>query len=127
MLGNVDWWPQLHRVSARGKFGFVSPGLRALPVSPPAEPVASVAGEHLRVCPQGLTCCTEVMEHNLSAQSRQEFDRAVRDTLNKLGTLLKLRALRFDGKFHVYNLVGLATVSFLGSVSCVSYRPDLNE
>jgi hypothetical protein len=39
------------------------------------------------------------MEHNLSAQSRQEFDRAVRDTLNKLGTVLKLRAYRFDGKF----------------------------
>jgi len=38
------------------------------------------------------------MEHNLSAQSRREFDRAVRDTLNKLGTLLKLRAQRFDGE-----------------------------
>jgi hypothetical protein len=60
--------------------------------------VLSFTGEHLRVCPQGLTCCTEEMEHNLSAQSRQEFDRAVRDTLNKLGTLLKLRAQRFDGK-----------------------------
>ena len=58
----------------------------------------SVTGKHLRVCPQGLTCCTEEMEHNLSAQSRREFDRAVRDTLNKLGTLLKLRAQRFDGK-----------------------------
>jgi hypothetical protein len=60
-----------------------------------------VAGEHLRVCPQGLTCCTEEMEHNLSAQSRQEFDRAVRDTLSKLGTLLKLRAQRFDGKLEL--------------------------
>lgn len=58
-----------------------------------------LSGEHLRVCPQGLTCCTEEMEHNLSAQSRREFDRAVRDTLNKLGTLLKLRAQRFDEFF----------------------------
>ncbi|XP_069678727.1 uncharacterized protein dlp [Periplaneta americana] len=58
-----------------------------------------ISGEHLRVCPQGLTCCTEEMEHHLSAQSRQEFDRAVRDTLNKLGTLLKIRAQRFDGFF----------------------------
>jgi glypican 1 len=81
----------------------------------PVKQVVCVAGEHLRVCPQGLTCCTEEMEHNLSAQSRQEFDRAVRDTLNKLGTLLKLRAQRFDGKFqrfHVSNLVDLGTVSF---------------
>ncbi|PSN32123.1 Glypican-6 [Blattella germanica] len=39
------------------------------------------------------------MEHQLSAQSRQEFDRAVSDTLNKLGTVLKIRAQRFDGFF----------------------------
>jgi hypothetical protein len=54
------------------------------------------------------------MEHNLSAQSRQEFDRAVRDTLSKLGSLLKLRAQRFDGKkfqrLHVSNLGDLAFV-----------------
>ncbi|XP_063224776.1 glypican-6 [Bacillus rossius redtenbacheri] len=56
-------------------------------------------GAQLRVCPQEQTCCTPEMEQQLSAQSRREFDKAVRDSLNKLGGLLRTRARRFDGFF----------------------------
>nr|CAD7424710.1 unnamed protein product [Timema monikensis] len=51
---------------------------------------------HLQVCPQELTCCTEEMEHQLSSQSRQEYDKVVKETLGKMGSLLRTRAHKFD-------------------------------
>ncbi|GLD73608.1 glypican-1b [Lates japonicus] len=30
-----------------------------------------MAGEHLRICPQGYTCCTSDMEDNLAVLSRR--------------------------------------------------------
>nr|CAD7603420.1 unnamed protein product [Timema genevievae] len=56
----------------------------------------SLAGVHLQVCPQELTCCTEEMEHQLSSQSRQEYDKVVKETLGKMGSLLRTRAHKFD-------------------------------
>ena len=45
-----------------------------------------------------MTCCTEQMEVQMRAQSRQEFDKAVKDALSKMATLFKTRANKFDGK-----------------------------
>lgn len=46
----------------------------------------------------------------MRAQSRQEFDKAVKDALSKMATLFKTRANKFDGKdyyvitfsYHLY-------------------------
>nr|CAD7575710.1 unnamed protein product [Timema californicum] len=61
-----------------------------------------VSGVHLQVCPQELTCCTEEMEHQLSSQSRQEYDKVVKETLGKMGSLLRTRAHKFDGEYFFY-------------------------
>lgn len=61
-----------------------------------------VAGTHLRVCAQGMTCCTEQMEEQMRQQSKQEYDKAVKDALSKMATLFKTRATKFDGEFRNY-------------------------
>uniref|UniRef100_A0A8C7WYM0 Glypican 6a n=1 Tax=Oryzias sinensis TaxID=183150 RepID=A0A8C7WYM0_9TELE len=37
-------------------------------------PLQEISGEHLRVCPQGYTCCTSEMEEKLNQQSKLEFE-----------------------------------------------------
>lgn len=53
------------------------------------------------MCAQGMTCCTEQMEGQLRQQSKQEFDKAVKDALSKMATLFKTRAVKFDGKLFL--------------------------
>ncbi|KAM3625404.1 uncharacterized protein V6R79_011555 [Siganus canaliculatus] len=40
-------------------------------------PHQEISGEHLRVCPQGYTCCTSEMEDKLSQQSKADFESMV--------------------------------------------------
>ncbi|KPP67013.1 glypican-1-like [Scleropages formosus] len=59
----------------------------------------SEAGEHLRVCPQGYTCCTSEMEEQLSNMSRQEVEKLVREAGRSLQTSLQNQYRSFDGYF----------------------------
>uniref|UniRef100_A0A8K9WSN0 Glypican-1 n=1 Tax=Oncorhynchus mykiss TaxID=8022 RepID=A0A8K9WSN0_ONCMY len=61
-------------------------------------PHQEMSGEHLRVCPQGYTCCTSDMEEKLGQQSKLEFENLVEDTSQTLRTTLVSRHQQFDGK-----------------------------
>ncbi|XP_026276975.2 glypican-6 [Frankliniella occidentalis] len=63
-------------------------------------PSNPLTGTHLRVCAQGMTCCTEQMEVQLKEQSKVEYDKAVKDALAKMATLFKTRANKFDDYFN---------------------------
>lgn len=57
------------------------------------------AGEHLRVCPQGNTCCTQEMEDRFGQQSKQDFENLVDEISQELRSTFISRHKRFDGKF----------------------------
>uniref|UniRef100_A0A3Q3JZM6 Glypican-1 n=1 Tax=Monopterus albus TaxID=43700 RepID=A0A3Q3JZM6_MONAL len=43
-------------------------------------PQSEISGEHLRICPQGYTCCTSDMEDNLATLSRREMEVFLKET-----------------------------------------------
>ncbi|EPY88244.1 glypican-1 precursor [Camelus ferus] len=53
-------------------------------------------GEHLRICPQGYTCCTSEMEENLANRSRAELEAALLDSGRALQTTLATQLRGFD-------------------------------
>ncbi|XP_062306090.1 glypican-1 [Osmerus eperlanus] len=55
--------------------------------------------EHLRVCPQGYTCCTSAMEETLSNLSRREFEGLVREAGRSLQATLNAQYRSFDTYF----------------------------
>lgn len=57
------------------------------------------AGEHLRVCPQGNTCCTQEMENKFGQRSKQDFENLTDETSHELRSTFVSRHKRFDGKF----------------------------
>lgn len=56
------------------------------------------AGDHLRVCPQGNTCCTQEMEDKFGQQSKQDFENLVDEISHALRSTFVSRHKRFDGK-----------------------------
>lgn len=56
------------------------------------------AGEHLRVCPQGNTCCTPEMEDTFGQQSKQDFGNLVDEMSHELRSTFVSRHKRFDGE-----------------------------
>lgn len=56
------------------------------------------SGEHLRVCPQGYTCCTSEMEDKLHQQSKQEFQHLVEKSSHDMRTTFVARHKKFDGE-----------------------------
>lgn len=57
------------------------------------------AGEHLRICPQGYTCCTSAMEETLSNLSRREFEGLVREAGRSIQASLNAQYRTFDSEF----------------------------
>lgn len=55
-------------------------------------------GEHLRVCPQGYTCCTSEMEEKLANRSRAELEAALLDSGRALQTTFATQLQSFDGE-----------------------------
>ncbi|KAG7229285.1 hypothetical protein INR49_012943, partial [Caranx melampygus] len=55
--------------------------------------------EHLRICPQGYTCCTSSMEDNLAMLSRREMETLLKDAGRSLQTSLTGQYKTFDGYF----------------------------
>ncbi len=58
----------------------------------------SPSGEHLRVCPQGYTCCTSEMEDKLNQQSKLEFENMVETSSHNMRITFVSRHKKFDGK-----------------------------
>ncbi|XP_053508262.1 glypican-1b [Ictalurus furcatus] len=63
-------------------------------------PQAQISGEHLRVCPQGYTCCTSQIEENLSNLSRKDFEDQVKGSGHSLQVSLNSQYKSFDGYFQ---------------------------
>ncbi|XP_076847722.1 glypican-1 [Brachyhypopomus gauderio] len=62
-------------------------------------PQSEISGEHLRVCPQGYTCCTSAMEETLSNLSRREFEGLVREAGRSIQASLNAQYRSFDTYF----------------------------
>lgn len=62
-------------------------------------PQSEISGEHLRICPQGYTCCTSDMEDNLAALSRREMEGLLKEAGRALHTSLTGQYKAFDGYF----------------------------
>ncbi|XP_068612296.1 glypican-6a [Brachionichthys hirsutus] len=62
-------------------------------------PHQEISGEHLRVCPQGYTCCTSEMEDKLSQQSKLEFENLVEKRSHNMRTTFVSRHKMFDEFF----------------------------
>lgn len=56
------------------------------------------SGDHLKVCSQGYTCCSQEMEEKYSQQSKHDFRNAVIELSNHLQTMFSSRYKKFDGK-----------------------------
>ncbi|XP_041487809.1 glypican-1 isoform X2 [Microtus oregoni] len=57
-------------------------------------------GEHLRICPQGYTCCTSEMEENLANHSRMELETALHDSSRALQATLATQLHGIDDHFQ---------------------------
>uniref|UniRef100_A0A3Q2Z832 Glypican-1 n=1 Tax=Hippocampus comes TaxID=109280 RepID=A0A3Q2Z832_HIPCM len=62
-------------------------------------PQSEISGEHLRICPQGYTCCTSDMEDNLAMLSRREVEGLLKDAGRSLQVSLGGQYKAFDGYF----------------------------
>ncbi|XP_071389586.1 glypican-6-like, partial [Centroberyx affinis] len=62
-------------------------------------PLQEIPGEHLRVCPQGNTCCTQEMEDKFGQQSKQDFENLVDETSHELRSTFVSRHKKFDEFF----------------------------
>lgn len=61
-------------------------------------PSKLLLGEHLRVCPQGYTCCTSDMEDNLATLSRREMEGLLKNDGRSLQNALVGQHKAFDGE-----------------------------
>ncbi|NXX63396.1 GPC4 protein, partial [Scopus umbretta] len=57
------------------------------------------SGDHLKVCSQGYTCCSQEMEEKYSQQSKHDFRNAVVELSNHLQTMFSSRYKKFDEFF----------------------------
>lgn len=57
-----------------------------------------ILGEHLRICPQGYTCCTSEMEENFANKSRSEFEAMMKEAGRSVQMTLTAQHRSFDSK-----------------------------
>uniref|UniRef100_A0A672HL92 Glypican-1 n=1 Tax=Salarias fasciatus TaxID=181472 RepID=A0A672HL92_SALFA len=62
-------------------------------------PQTEISGEHLRMCPQGPTCCTSTMEENLAGLSSQETEGLIREAGRSLQAVFNGLHRSFDTYF----------------------------
>lgn len=59
-----------------------------------------ISGITLRYCHpvQSLICCSQTMELKLVSQSKTQLEKSAKESIQKLTTILKIRAQKFNGK-----------------------------
>ncbi|XP_026176237.1 glypican-6a isoform X1 [Mastacembelus armatus] len=62
-------------------------------------PHQEISGEHLRVCPQGYTCCTSEMEDKLNQQSKLDFENLLEESSYNMRTTFVSQHKKFDEFF----------------------------
>ncbi|XP_037326085.2 glypican-1 [Pungitius pungitius] len=62
-------------------------------------PQTEISGEHLRMCPQGPTCCTSTMEENLGSLSAKETEGLIREAGRSLQAAFNALHRGFDTYF----------------------------
>ncbi|KAE8294655.1 Glypican-1 Secreted glypican-1 Precursor [Larimichthys crocea] len=62
-------------------------------------PLTEISGEHLRMCPQGPTCCTSDMEENLASLSTRETEGLIREAGRSLQAAFNALHRSFDTYF----------------------------
>ncbi|GAA6221344.1 glypican-1-like [Lates japonicus] len=62
-------------------------------------PQTEISGEHLRMCPQGPTCCTSDMEENLAGLTAQETEGLIREAGRSLQAAFNALHRSFDTYF----------------------------
>ncbi|XP_069799288.1 glypican-4 isoform X1 [Dendropsophus ebraccatus] len=62
-------------------------------------PVHEINGDHLKVCSQGHTCCSQAMEEKYSQQSKHDFRAAVTEPCSTLQNVFSSRYSKFDEFF----------------------------
>ncbi|KAK7889886.1 hypothetical protein WMY93_025446 [Mugilogobius chulae] len=62
-------------------------------------PQNEISGEHLRMCPQGPTCCTSAMEDNLAGLSTRETEALIREAGRSLQASFHALHRSFDTYF----------------------------
>nr|XP_019953897.1 PREDICTED: glypican-1-like [Paralichthys olivaceus] len=62
-------------------------------------PQNEISGEHLRMCPQGPTCCTSTMEENLAGLTARETEGLIRDAGRSLQASFNALHRSFDTYF----------------------------
>nr|XP_043886773.1 glypican-6-like [Solea senegalensis] len=85
-------------------------------------PHQEISGEHLRVCPQGYTCCTSEMEDKLNLQSKAEFENIVDESSRNMRTTFVARHKKFDETSS--HITVSSPLSFSLSSSLVILSPD---
>ncbi|AWP04134.1 putative glypican-1-like [Scophthalmus maximus] len=69
----------------------------------------ALPGEHLRICPQGYTCCTSDMEDSLAVLSRREMEGLLKEAGRSLHTSLTGQYKAFDG--YILELINRSAIS----------------
>ncbi|XP_053436457.1 glypican-4 [Nycticebus coucang] len=62
-------------------------------------PLHEINGDHLKICPQGYTCCSQEMEEKYSLQSKDDFKSVVSEQCNNLQAVFDSRYKKFDEFF----------------------------
>lgn len=63
-----------------------------------------LSGDHLKICPQGYTCCSQEMEEKYSMQSKDEFKNVVGEQCNHLQAVFASHYKKFDGMYWKFVL-----------------------
>ena len=67
-------------------------------------PTFYLPGDHLKICPQGYTCCSQEMEEKYSLQSKDDFKSVVSEQCNHLQAVFASRYKKFDGMYWNFGL-----------------------
>lgn len=62
-------------------------------------PLYEINGDHLKICPQGYTCCSQEMEEKYGLQSKDDFQSVLSEQCNHLQAIFASRYKKFDEFF----------------------------
>lgn len=63
-------------------------------------------GDHLKICPQGYTCCSQEMEEKYGLKSKDDFQSVLSEQCNHLQAVFASRYKKFDGMWSELHVRG---------------------